>query len=119
MTFENKDYVPSQYAVVFDRTNPWWSDDIIICCANLVMWQNYFNKELETYGYIFLNKVYEALCFYETEAGKWCGWKAKELTTNGDGYVDIHVKMLDESTWVLDFNVDGEIKQKYPSLFII
>lgn len=119
MTFETKDYVPSPYAVVFDKTNPLWSDDFTERYKHLRMKENYLNDVLRCDGYLFLNKVYGELFLPYTEAGKWCGWECEELTTNGDGYVDIMVKTLDESTWILDFNVDGEIKQKYPSLFVI
>jgi len=110
----------SDFAKIFDETNPNWTKDPEYNLMFLKGQQAYLNKRLQAKGYMFLNEVYKALGFDETKAGQVVGWTYDEKNPNGDNFIDfgiydIHkaatrkfVNGLERSV-ILDFNVEGDI----------
>lgn len=110
----------SQYARFFDEGSSSWSKTPDYNLFFLKSQQNYFNDKLQSYGYVFLNEVYEALGLPRTQAGAVVGWI---LQKGNDNYVDFGIYDFDndrkrqfvngkERAILLDFNVDGVIFDK-------
>lgn len=111
----------SPYARIFDETNPNWSFDssqnkMFLECVEKVM-----NDRLVSRGYLFLNEVYDALGFTETSYGQLVGWLYGyggrdqkvdfQIWNMNVGNPEQKIRFIngDESSVVLDFNVDGVI----------
>ena len=107
----------SPYARCFDETNENFSGDPSTNLLFLRHIQDWMNDKLIQKGHLFLNEVYEALGFDDTQAGAVVGWIMKPDKEN---FVDIGIYNLADPTkrmfingdlnavW-LDFNVDGVI----------
>ncbi len=110
----------SDYARIFDETNPAWEKDSEYNLYFLKAQQEYANNLLKSRGYLFLNEVYTMLGFPITKAGQVVGWLYRPDEPTGDNYVDFGIfnihnqKACDfvngyERSIILDFNVDGNI----------
>lgn len=110
---------PSQYARIFDETNPNWEKSPELNMMFLRSWQTYFQNTLNSRGYVFLNEVYDALGFEMTSAGALVGWMQgrEDEPTNYISfglfdYDNPHTRRFingQEDALLLDFNVDGVI----------
>lgn len=105
---------PGMYAKVFDRMNENWQPKPELNRIFLDSVQNYMNDRLHARGHMFLNEVYRALGYDDTEAGAIVGWKMG----NGDDFVDFGEmrnapydtqEYINGGALLLDFNVDGPI----------
>lgn len=103
----------SPYAQLFTEGNPNWMPNSDNNWFFLKSQQNFWNDRLNSYGFVFLNEVYESLGLPRTKEGQLVGWVAGEK--NGDGYIDFAIEAArefmtgaEDSIW-LDFNVDGAI----------
>lgn len=117
--------LPSMYARFFDELCDNWQRNPEYNAIFLRAQQNYFNDRLKTYGYVFLNEVYEALGLPRSKAGQVVGWV---ISKNGDNFVDFGIfdnvsneRVRDfvngrEHSILLDFNVDGVIYDKIKEL---
>lgn len=83
--------------------------------------QRFANEKLRAQGYLFLNDVYKMLGYEPTEAGQDVGWIYDEINPIGDNKVDFRITDPSvnyrafngyEKTYLLDFNVDGYIRNK-------
>lgn len=122
----------SQYARVFDASNPNWSPDKSVALLFLQAQQNYMNNLLNSRGHVLLNEVYDVLGLPHTSYGCLVGWlkapadpvaaiaAGKQV---GDGFIDFGVFGSEGrgardfmSSWddkiLLDFNVDGVVFDK-------
>lgn len=111
----------SQYTVNRkDKTilNPYWQPDNDYNLVFLKKQEQYANQILRSKGYLILNDVYDMLGLPPTKEGHIIGWIYCEDEANpmGDNYVDFGLNNNDvlfsdddESSLVLDFNVDGSI----------
>lgn len=105
----------SEYAKIFDESNPNWEKASGLNVNFLVARQAQANDMLRAKGYLFLNDVYKLLGFPETMVGQVAGWIYDKENPVGDNYIDFgfcensgFMNCFDPSTW-LDFNVDGDI----------
>ena len=100
----------SKYTVLFTETNENWKPDALANFNFIAMVETKCNERLEAEGRLYLNDVYVMLGFPKTEAGDCVGWIYGKKY--GDGYVAIDI--IDfrnfKIDFVLDFNVDGHIK---------
>lgn len=105
----------SPYARCFDETSIHWTKNAEMNFDFIYIQQEILGIDLKNKGYLFLNDVYKALGFEETEAGQIVGWVYNSDT--GDGYIDFGIyearnvdfkNGIERSAW-LDFNVDGPI----------
>lgn len=75
------------YNRIFDQeSSTQWIDDLGVNKLFLSNQQRMANIKLGLQGYLYLNEVYEALGFPQTDVGQVCGWKVKYLP---DGSKDI------------------------------
>lgn len=107
----------SQYARIFDESNPNWTkqadQNLFFLRAN----QNYLNDILLARGHVFLNEMYDALGFERTQAGAVVGWL---VDREGDNFVDFGIYEVRNSNFVngyersiiIDPNVNGVIFDK-------
>lgn len=108
----------SPYAQLFDESNTNFLKNAEMNRIFLQVRQNYCNDLLHSRGYLFLNEVYSQLGFEHTKAGCVVGWM---LDDDGDGFVDFGLHEAQaagftegwEPRVLLDFNVDGNIYQKF------
>ena len=115
--------VPSDYARIFDPSNPNWQPDAQYNLMFLNAQQRYANDKLQVEGVLFLNDVYEMLGIPKTKAGQIVGWTYNCGDENADNYVDFGLQDIDKeqvrnfingyekNIW-LDFNVDGPVWDK-------
>lgn len=98
--------------------NPYWQPDNDYNLVFLKKQERFANQILRSKGYLILNDVYDMLGLPLTKAGHLIGWIYCEDEANpmGDNYIDFGLNNddvlfsdEDESTLVLDFNVDGSI----------
>lgn len=107
----------SQYARIFDKSIHVYGDDSEYVLLHLKCQQDFANNKLKCKGYLFLNEVYEMLNLPKTKIGAIVGWIYDEKNPVGDNFVDFGIFQLHNkdavngvsSTFILDFNVDGEI----------
>lgn len=108
--------MPSDYAKIFDCTNPNWDENPAFNLSFLKAQQAMANDILHTRGHLFLNEVYEMLGFDHTPIGAVAGW----VLGDGDDYVDFGLydysredvrRFINgkESNILLDFNISGSI----------
>lgn len=98
--------------------NPYWQPDNDYNLVFLKKQEQFANQILRSKGYLILNDVYDMLGLSPTKVGHIIGWIYCEDEANpmGDNYIDFGLNNNDvlfsdedESTLVLDFNVDGSI----------
>lgn len=98
--------------------NPYWQPVNDYNLVFLKKQEQYANQILRSKGYLILNDVYDMLGLPPTKEGHIIGWIYCEDEANpmGDNYVDFGLNNNDvlfsdddESSLVLDFNVDGSI----------
>jgi hypothetical protein len=102
----------SDYARVFDETNPRWEKTPEYNLLFLKNVQNYMNDLLHVRGHVLLNDVYDQLGFKRTSAGAVVGWI---MTDNRDSYIAFEIQdHLKENppSIQLNFNVDGVMYDK-------
>lgn len=120
-TADNLQY--SDFAKIFDETNPNWTKNPEYNLMFLKGQQAALNNRLQSRGFLFLNEVYTALGFDETQAGHEVGWIYDEKQPNGDNFIDFGIYDIHkeparrfvnglERSIILDFNVDGPIISK-------
>lgn len=114
----------SDYARIFDESNPNFERNPEINRAFLRTHQQFATDKLRAQGYLFLNDVYRDLGFKPTQAGQVIGWIYDPKSNDSDCYVDFGIfeskrpKAKDfvngyEYAAVLDFNVDGPILDRF------
>ena len=111
----------SPYARCFEKGMTLaWDDNADYNLSFLLSQQAQANDRLHTYGYLFLNDVYDMLGFDRTKAGQIIGWAYKPDDSNYQNYVDFGIYNVNrrssrnflegyEAAIWLDFNVDGNI----------
>lgn len=111
--------LPSSEAVFFDESNPNWDPNPQFSMSFLRGQLNWLNDKFHTKGHLFLNEVYDALGFPETQEGAILGW----VEGLGDNYIDFgfydpnneaarRFVNGDTQAILLDFNHDGVIWDK-------
>lgn len=120
----DKDYIHeySPYARFFDEYNPNWEKTPEYNLMFIKSVQNWANDTLRRKGHLFLNRVYEALGFKDSQAGALVGWIYDPDNPDhaGDNYIDFSIYDISmerahafvngyESSILLDFNVDGVV----------
>jgi hypothetical protein len=111
-----EEFSPAMYNRVFDSHYPMWSPSEEVTEAQLRGAQGVFNDWLSRKGYVFLNDVYEALGFAQTEYGQVVGWS--QAAVGHDQHIDIGLDSIQNQNrkagepWMLTFNVDGYILDK-------
>jgi hypothetical protein len=112
----------SPYACFFNEDSVAWTKNPECNKMFLRQQQNYANEKLRQRGYLFLNEVYDMLGIPRTKAGQCIGWIYDEKNPIGDNYVDfgiydrIHNQSFVngyEDSVLLDFNVDGNILDRF------
>ena len=115
----------SEYARFFERDNPNWDKEPEYNLIFLRAQQQYANDLLRSKGYLFLNDVYDMLGIPRSKAGQLVGWIYDPVNNkHGDNYVDFGIydthkqANIDfvngyESVILLDFNVDGNILNRF------
>lgn len=102
----------------FDSRNKNWDKNRDFNLMFIRGQQNYMNDILQTRGHVFLNEVYDALGFEQTQQGCVTGWILGE---DSDNYIDFGLfgseknrKFTngDDGTILLEFNHDGLIWDK-------
>ena len=101
----------SKYAVVFDKRSYGWTTDLKVCLMFLKHPEAHCNELLQARGWLFLRDVYEKLGLPVTRDSCLVGWIYEEGNKLGDNYVrfDIRDHSEDKESYVIDFNVDGNI----------
>lgn len=111
---------------IYDDGNTGWSKDPAANKRFLIGQQAFFNKVLETRGYVFFNEVLEALGFEVVAEGNVLGWFYDKKNPIGDNFIDFGIYDLEDEAKVrfinceersilLDFNVDGNILPYLPT----
>lgn len=112
----------SPYARMFDEQNPNFLKNAEMNRIFLQVQQNYLNDKLNARGYVFLNEAYDQLDMPHSKAGQVVGWV---LDDDGDGFIDFGLHEATaagftdgyEPRVILDFNVDGNIFEKFHEKF--
>lgn len=110
----------SPYARFFDDGCVGWSMDPAFNLAFLKAQQEFANDKLRARGYLFLNEVYDVLGIPRTKEGQVVGWIYNEENPIGDNFVSFGLDNIGneivrdfvngyDNTFLLDFNVDGNI----------
>lgn len=123
----DEDYAnPSVYAKFFDELCPAWRDDSELNLVFLRARENEANYRLRAQGYLFLNDVYDMLSIPRTKAGQVVGWTySHDDNADGDNRISFNIYNRNdqvgrdfvngfEKSILLDFNVDGVIKDILP-----
>ena len=112
----------SQYARIFDESSIEYQHNPHLNLSWLKMRQSMANTEFQLRGHMFLNEVYDMLGFKRTPEGAMVGWVYDEKNPVGDNYIDFGIYDKNpndetylnsagingwESSFILDFNVDG------------
>lgn len=116
----------SVYARVFDETCPEYVKDSEYNRSFLYRREKEANIRLKAEGYLTLNDVYEMIGFPRTRAGQFVGWYYNEHDSKANNCVDFGLTEIREASqrrfmngyersFVLDFNVDGNILAYMPS----
>lgn len=114
----------SDYSRFFDETCTGWTKDPEYNLSFLNGVQNFANEKLKAKGYLFLNDVYDMLGLQRSKAGQHVGWIYDENNPIGDNYIDFGIWDVRDETKrafvngyersiLLDFNVDGDILDKF------
>ena len=105
------------YARFFDDGCVGWTKDSEYNLAFLRQQENYADDMLKSRGHLFLNEVYDMLGIPRTKAGAVMGWIYDEEHPYGGNFVSFDIYGMEncdsingnKSTFLLDFNVDGNI----------
>ena len=108
----------SQYAKVFDETNPNYTGERKTDLMFLKCNEHYLNDLLRLRNKVLLNEAYNTLGFKREEIYRTVGWLYAETNQIGDNFVDfgIDYEYLSshlEEPIVVDFNVDGKVANQY------
>ena len=118
----------SDYARIFDETNPEWRKNGLMNLTFLQQRQAWCNDKLRLKGYLFLNDVYDELNFERTPEGQLVGWVYDKNNPLIDNYISFGIDELydrnhrqqlndvmndHERSFLLDFNCDGRILEKF------
>ena len=114
-------YRASDYARIFDESCPAWTRDPEANKMFLRQMEVYLTGKLQRVGHLFLNEAYDMLGFTRTKIGAMVGWIYDEENPEGDNYVSFGIFTEDnkrfvngyENSILLDFNVDGNILDKF------
>lgn len=109
------------YSRIFDSSCVEWEDNADYNYTFLKAIENHMNNILRTRGYVFLNEVYRAIGFPDSEAGQVVGWIYDK--NNGDCHISLGIDNITtearrrfkdglESVIIVDPNVDGVILGK-------
>lgn len=117
-----------EYARVFEEATSWeWDENVDVNAVSLLQKQRYANDLLKSRGWLFLNEVYTMLGFPITPYGQDVGWIYVKDNPHGENVVDfglykaykpdssetrLEAMSYDNNAIVLDFNVDGYIKNR-------
>ena len=99
----------SKYAKKFDDSCFGWTKDKEHNLRFLKLQKNYFNDLLRKRGYLFLRDVFEGLGMTITKESCIIGWIFEENNIIGDNFVEFYIQESDNSSFFVDFNVDGNI----------
>lgn len=118
----------SEFARVFEEATSWeWDRNVDVNAISLLQKQRYANDLLKSRGWLFLNEVYTMLGFPITPYGQDVGWIYTKDNECGDNVVDfglykafkpgsnqtrLEAMSYENNAIVLDFNVDGYIKNR-------
>lgn len=105
----------SKYARKFNSLSSVWSKDKEYNIMYLKTMQAHYTSLLRARKYVFLRDVYEALGIPITRDSIIVGWHFDLENNFGDNFVDIQIHELDDGTFMLDFNVDGDITSFIPN----
>ena len=116
--------IVSDYARFFDETCPGWSNNSEHNLMYLKELERYATAKLKADGRLYLNDVYDMLGIPRTKAGAIVGWTYDEQRPIGDNYVSFGIYNNDDmnnrdfingykNVALLDFNVDGNIRQYF------
>ena len=111
MNTKTEKIVPSIYARVFDENLPAWSPEPMYNMIFLRAHENYANDLLSSRGHVLLNDIYDMLHIDRTKEGCIIGWIRNKNTHINFGFDEDFAKN-NESSVLLDFNVDGVIYDK-------
>lgn len=116
----------SDYARFFDESNPNWRKDGRMNMTFILAQQQFANDLLRAKRVLFLNEVYEALGMERSPEGQLVGWIYDPNNPNIDNYVDFGISEIVkdkerlnevlcdyERSFLLDFNCDGRILDKF------
>lgn len=104
----------SKYARVFDSSCANWDKDQYFNRLYLRSQEIYFNDMLRARGYVFLRDVYECLGFPLTQTSLFVGWYDDPTNAFGDNYIDFDIHVKEDGSGIeLDFNVDGDITNRF------
>lgn len=116
---EGTDLSYSPFSKIFDESNDNYSRDASMNRFFLCKQMEAMNRKLQEDGYLFLNTVYKALGFPQTQAGTIFGWiyDPENESHEGDSYVNFDIINLNKSknvdfingyepSIIIDFNVD-------------
>lgn len=109
----------SPYAMVFDETNNYWSDDPLQRAAMFENIQVILKHSFERNGFMFLNEAYKCLGGKQTAAGNVVGWVFGSNDKMRDNEIKLDIQEFKvpsikhrggyETRYIIDFNVDGPI----------
>lgn len=115
----------SPYAQFFDENSEYYFGDIDTDLVFLKTAEDTANRRLKTRGYMFLNDVYDILGIKRTSVGQIVGWVYSPMDPDCQSYIDFGIRELIRKraddpefhrsyrqSFLLDFNVDGEIINK-------
>lgn len=104
----------SKYARVFDSSCAKWEKEQKFNMLCLKAEQSYFNDLLRSRGYVFLRDIYERLGFPITRLSLFVGWYYDLANASGDNYIDFDIHEKEDGSGIeLDFNVDGDITNRF------
>lgn len=106
--------IKSRYAQIFDSRNPNWEEDRKFNMMYLKAQQLHFNDILRNRGYVFLRDILECLGFSITKTSLFVGWYFDLMNASGDNYIDFDIHEKEDGSGIeLDFNVDGDITDRF------
>lgn len=113
------DETENGYSRLFSAGCENWNNNPTLNQSFLSSAQSFYQKKLETFGYVFLSDVYKYLGFRETPASRVVGWIYDKNNEIGDNQIDFgfmndpnFMGGYETDVW-LDFNVDGPILDRF------
>ena len=113
------DETENGYSRLFSAGCENWNNSPTLNQSFLSSAQSFYQKKLETFGYVFLSDVYQYLGFRETPASRVVGWVYDKNNEIGDNQIDFgfmndpnFMGGYETDVW-LDFNVDGPILDRF------
>ena len=107
-----------RYVRLFNAKCQAWTKDPERNKFFLFAQQSYANELLKSRGYLFLNEVLDMLGLPRTKLGQIVGWIYDLDDPMGDNFVDFGIYEpdrvgIDDTIRVLNFNVDGNILNRF------